>query len=170
MFRLLSSPFPNSLSLKKRRKTRRLLRRFLSAFSDISSGLFGILGRSPAFSDVLRHVSALHLMVWPFTAFFGVLWRLPPFLSSVIYSFLAFFSVFWRFSAFPGDPPWFRSARTWEYRATRLSVRSIGHLLAHSLAHSLAPHYSLYSRAPLCSLVCSLANSLTPKLVGIRKV
>ena len=34
------------------------------------------------------------------------------------------------------------------------------------LARSLAPHYSLRSRAPLLSLICALARSLTPELVG----
>ena len=42
---------------------------------------------------------------------------------------------------------------------------SFAHSLA-SLIHSLAPHYSLFTRISLCSLVCWLAHSLTPEPVG----
>ena len=53
------------------------------------------------------------------------------------------------------------------------STGPLAHPLARLLAHSLAPltcllltHCSLRSRAPLRLLVCSLAHSLTPELMG----
>ena len=50
-----------------------------------------------------------------------------------------------------------------------VSTRPLALPFVHSLApltRSLAPDCSLHLRATLCSLICSLAHSLTPSLVG----
>ena len=63
---------------------------------------------------------------------------------------------------------WFRTSYHGE-----VSNGPLAHQLAHLLAPLtplLAPYYSLHSRAPLRSLVWSLADSLAPKLVGLSNV
>ena len=55
-----------------------------------------------------------------------------------------------------GTALWARTGKNTDWSTGPL-VRSLARSLA-PLTHSLAPHYSLHSRAPLCSLACLLAH------------